>query len=340
MDLDSIFNDSFYIDNSAYYDYIETPSDPIPEKTPAVRLSYTVCCIVISCIAILGNSFLLWVLLKERAWKTTSKILPLQLTISNLCFAVTLSFEAQRVLRGWVFRDWGCAVHIGAFLLWLYSYVWILTAMTLYRYVAVVRALSTPKKICVIMASIVIWLVCAAVSISGSLNSEARDHGFGEIRCFRVPRSLTMIHFEINTEIGLFFVLPFIIMTFCYVHMCVTITQRRMISHHQASRLILGLIVVFFLCLAPYNIIWFIGYLMMLGFVGIPGQYVQNIHHVHAIIHILLYLHCCLNPLIHIIGTQRFRRHLPMSCKASSLRRDGSQNLSLMAVIPPHEASV
>ncbi|XP_037642872.1 chemokine XC receptor 1-like [Sebastes umbrosus] len=327
----SDYNDSvFYDDYSTHYD-----SEIFSEIEPAFHLFSTVCSILIFCISIPGNSFLLWALLRERAWKTTSHILLLQLTISDLCFTVTLPFIAYHFLHDWIFGDWVCRVVKGALFLGLNSYVLILTAMTLHRYVAVVRAscLSTPatKTLCLIMASIVIWLVCAAVSIKVSVNSEVTHwHGFIEKTC--VHYSLFDPLLELYVQIGLFFLIPFIIITFCCVHMWVTIKQGRMNRHREPTRLILGLIVVFFLSLAPYNIIAFIMTLMAFGFLENAVLY-----RVKFIFETLLFLHCCLNPLIHIFGAQRFRRHLPMPCATSSQRRNRSQRLSSMAVIPPHD---
>ncbi len=220
------YSDYFYDD--IIYDHED--SEIGFDVKSAVCLFYIVCYTLIFCISVPGNSFLLWVLLRERAWKTTSDILLLQLIISDLCLTVTLSVFACCLHQGWLFEDWASGLIRGAYFLGVNSYVLILTAMTLYRYVAVVHpsrlSAQTLQKFSVLAASIVIWLLSAAASI-------------------KVSVSFTTRPFDICMFFGLFFLIPFIIITFCYVHMCITIKWCRIDRHHQASRLILGMIVVF-----------------------------------------------------------------------------------------------
>lgn len=315
MALDSDYN------YSAKYTYDD--SEISSEMKSAFRLFYVVCHTLIFCISMPGNGFLLWVLLRERAWKTTSDILLLQLIISDLCLTVTLPVWACYLHQEWFFEDWALGLLRGAYFLGLNSYVLILTAMTLYRYVAVVHpsrlSAQAPKK-CVLVASIVIWLVGAAASIKVSVSFITRP-------------------FDICIHIGLFFLIPFIIITYCYVLMCITIKQCRISRHHQTSRLILGMIVVFFLCMVPSNIILFIESLLHFNVLEETFEWTKAMFFA-ALAYMLLNVHCCLNPLLHIFGAQRFRKHLPVPCNTSSQRRDEGQNLTSMAVIPPHDASM
>ncbi|XP_044224917.1 chemokine XC receptor 1-like [Thunnus albacares] len=305
------------------------------EMKSAFHLFSVACCILTFCLSMPGNGFLLWVLLRERAWKTTSDILHVQLTISDLCFTMTLPFWVHTLLHPWIFGDWACKVIVGAFSLGFSSYILFLTAMTLYHYVVVVHTscLSAyhPRKFSVLVASIVIWLFCAAVSMMESMYSGARDDKLGEIEClYGSHMSFSMVLFAIYIEIVLF-VIPLSIITFCYVHMWITIKQCRLSRHHRASRLTLGIAVGFFLCLAPYTIVIFIISLEMLGVLDITANWSQAMHNGLYLIDTLPYFRCCLNPLFYIFGAQRFRRYLPMPCNISSQRRGGSQSqLSLM----------
>ncbi len=321
--------DSAYNYNYSDYDYISIAcgyenSEISFDVKSAFRLFYVVCYTLIFCISVPGNGFLLWVLLRERAWKTTSDILLLQVIISDLCLAVTLSVFACCLHQDWFFEDWVSGLIRGAYFLGVNSYVLILTAMTLYRYVAVVHpsclSAQTLQKFSVLAASIVIWLVSAAASI-------------------KVSVSFTTQPFDICMLFGLFFLIPFIIITFCYVHMCTTIKQCRIDRHHQASRLILGMIVVFYLCMVPFNIMLFRDSLLLISILGETLEWTTAVFYAH-IIYMLPNLHCCLNPLLHIFGAQRFRRHLLVPCNTSSQGGDEGQNLTSMAVVPPHDASV
>ncbi|XP_076600298.1 C-X-C chemokine receptor type 2-like isoform X1 [Chaetodon auriga] len=338
MALEGDYNGSDYFEDYLYYDNEltwEVKSEP--------DLYRVVCYVLIFCISMPGNIFLLWTLLRERAWKSTSDILLLQLTVSDLCLSVTLPLWACDHLYGWMFGDWACGALVGASSIGLNSYALILAAMALYHYVAVAHAsrlsAQSPQKFCVLMASSVIWLVCVAEGIRVFMNSEAVE-AYGHITCLHAPQSLAVLLFDICMQIGLCCLVPSIIITFCCVHTWITLKQRRMNRHHQASRLMLGMIVVFFLCFVPYNIIVFTESLAVIYALEYAAFWRQAMYYAEVIIYTLPYFHCCLNPLLHIFGAQRFRRHLPVPCSTSSQRRDGCHNLSSEAIIAPHDGPV
>ena len=188
--------------------------------------------------------------------------------------------------------------------------------MTLSHYVAVVQAsclsAQAHQKCCLLISSIVICLVCVAGSIMMS-----------------VPLPFTTVYVEIIVHYGLY--------SLCCVHMLITIKLCGTNRHHQALRSSLGMIVVFFVSLVPYNITLFIEYLLVIDVL----EYTNKMYYARCIIHNLPYFHCFLNPLLHVVfGAQRFRSHLPVSCNTSPQRGDASHNLITMTAIPPNDASV
>lgn len=112
-------------------------------------------------------------------------------------------FFAYDQLHGWIFGDWVCKVIQGTFFLGFSSYVVVLTAMTLDHYVFVVHASclssDTRRKFSVLIVSVVIWLLCAAVSTMESLHSEPIDilgeiqYIFGSHMSFSISLSSTCI---------------------------------------------------------------------------------------------------------------------------------------------------
>uniref|UniRef100_A0A3B4XUQ5 G-protein coupled receptors family 1 profile domain-containing protein n=1 Tax=Seriola lalandi dorsalis TaxID=1841481 RepID=A0A3B4XUQ5_SERLL len=312
--------------NLVHYDYYTLSDDSLAEEQAEMHMTLfcAVCYIPFFCISMPGNSFLLGVLLRERCWKTTPDILLLQLTVSALCFPVTLPFWAYNLLHGWVFGNLACGITGGATFLGQHSCVVIITVMTLYHYVAVDHASclsAQASKKFLLVASIMIWLICAAVSIRFSMNFVVEDSGSDHISCSYYPHSHSVLIFYISVHSGLFFLIPFIIITFCYAYRATK--QCKINRQHQASRFILGITVGLFLCLAPYNIALIIEYLHLLVHSGNPVSLIPR--YLVYIIITLPYFHCCLN-LFHIYG-QRFRRYLCMyACDTSPQRRDRGQD--------------
>ncbi|XP_030606872.1 C-C chemokine receptor type 8-like [Archocentrus centrarchus] len=329
--------------NNDDYDYIHDKAESEAEThIDKTALHYAAAFTTLTfCISLSGNSFLLWVLRMERPWKTTSDLLLLQLTISNLCFTLTLPFAACNELHEWIFGEWTCGVGIGIYYLGLFTSVVILTAMPLYYYVTVIQAsclsVWVSRQYSVRVASVVMWLVCAAASIKLSVSSKVVEFGSSKV-CVTLVESKTMELFDMYMEICLFFLIPFLIITFCYVHIWIMVKQGRINSHQQPSKLILWITVGTFLCLAPYNVHIFIQSLLILDVRMHTHEVIYALHYTWFIINPMTHTFCCLSPLVHIIGAQRFRRHLPMPCNKLSLCRDESDNDGSMAFIPLQNA--
>lgn len=322
--------------DSDSYDYIhfnETQSSETEYDIKISELHYPAAVnSLVFCISLPANSFLLWVLRTERAWKITSDILLLQLTVSNLCFTVTLPFAACNALHGWVFGEWACGVAAGIYYLGLFTAVVILTAMSLHCYVTVVQpwclSAQALRKYCVLIGSIVMWVVCAAASIKLAVSGRVIE--FADLKvCVNLVESLTMKLIDLYTQIFLFFLIPVLITSFCYVHMWIMAKQGRINSQQLPSKLILGVTVSTFLCLAPYSIHMFIQSLLLLDFY----EYTHELIYAWFVIHPITHIYCCFIPLVHLIGVQRFRRYLPMPCSTLYLCRDETKTDSPMAFI-------
>ncbi|XP_047225220.1 C-X-C chemokine receptor type 1-like [Girardinichthys multiradiatus] len=297
----------FYLD---YYNDM----DEAHTEVPAFQLCAGVFVSIVFVISMLGNSFIMWVFLRDKAWKTTSDLLLLQLTVSNLCFTATLPFAACNMLHGWIFGEWACGIFRGFLLLGLNSYAAIFTAMAFHSFVTVIQpsCLSTQNlgRHRVLISSVTIWLVSAAVSIKLAVHSYVTDphHGF-MIVCISEMQLI-----EVNIQIFLFFVIPFIMVTFCYLHMWINISSSSMSSSPRPSKITACITVSSLLCLTPYNILLFINSLMALGAVNYDFRGLYVINRLDFFSFILCHFCCCLSPLFQMCGTQRFRGRFKGLC--------------------------
>ncbi|XP_008285718.1 chemokine XC receptor 1-like [Stegastes partitus] len=313
-----------YIEHLDYY-YYEilttdnfdfTLSHPPGERT-VFQVYAAAFCTLIFCISLPGNSFLLWVLLKERAWRTTHDIFLLQLAVSNLCSTTTLPFMASNALNSWVFGWTACGAVRGFFFLGMNSYPIIVTAMVLHSYITVVHASRVSaqafSKRRVLVGSIVMWLPCAAVSIRDSMDSVAIPLGEDEM-CTGVESAYSMT-VSVSLGMTLFFLLPLAIITFCYVHLWITIRQGRINRQDQPSKLILGITVGYFLCVALHHITLLMNSLYLVNIFRSTAYLTHTVHCLMFISYPLTHFYCLLYPLFYIPGAQRFRRHLPQRCQ-------------------------
>ncbi|XP_067109036.1 CX3C chemokine receptor 1, partial [Osmerus mordax] len=262
----------------------------------------TVCYSLIFCLSLPGNCFLLYHLLQTRGQRTASDFLLLNLTTSDLIFTLTLPFFAVYHLHGWLFGEWACRLASGAFFLGLYSYMSFLTALSVDRYVAIVLAVSTSiqarRRFCVRLTTAVLWVFCVAACLLEVVYSETSVGFDGEIRCDSTMQG-NMEVFGNFLQIFIFFLLPFLVITFSYVRICATVSHSGLRGRNKSMKLIWGIVVGFFVCWAPYNVVLFLRSLRLLG--DLPNMD-EALSVAYYICHTLAYSHCCLNPLLHVVS--------------------------------------
>ncbi|KPP58149.1 chemokine XC receptor 1-like, partial [Scleropages formosus] len=258
--------------------------------------------------SLIGNSLLLWALLKHEDKTKAWNIFLLNLTVSDLLFTMPLPFWAVYQFHQWVFGDLACKLLSGVFFIGLYSYMFFLVVITIDRYGAVVTSTyswQTRRPLHAHFVSGGVWLVCTAASIPDVIFSETMETLGGTV-CAGTPRPLHVELLMYCIQILLFFLVPFSVITFCYIKMWTIIVRCRSSQKHKAAKLILGIVIGFFVCWAPYNVLFFLFSLKSLGW---DALVLEKLHYAYYICHCLAYCHCCLNPIFHIFGSRKFRTY-------------------------------
>ncbi|KAK2900480.1 hypothetical protein Q8A67_008595 [Cirrhinus molitorella] len=309
--LHEVFNNS-YDYNYTYEDYYSLVM--LEEENFPFNIINAICYTLIICISLPGNIFLLWVVLKKVGLSSSADCLLFHLTISDLIFTLTLVPWTVNHIWGWIFGHLACRLFTWFIFLGLYSYMMFITVMTVHRYVAVVypvfaSSVGNRSRLYTHISSAVAWWISVGLSLPEMVFSETVDGPDG-VFCISNYNSMFTELFMSFTHIVLFFLLPFLIIVFCYTRMGFAIRQSRIRSRNHAVCIILSIAVGFFICWAPYNIFLFLVSLRSLGVFALGESFWEIIY---CITHILAYSHCCLNPLIHLFGGKKFRNYLPWS---------------------------
>lgn len=317
-----MYGETFHKDfNSSYdydmnYTYVDYPLITLEEENFSLAMINAICYSLIICISLPGNSFLLWVVLKKVGLSSSTDCLLLHLTVSNFIFTFTLVPWTITHIWGWIFGKMACRLFSWFIFLGLYSYMMFLTVMTVHRYVAVVypvfaSSVGSRSRLYTHVSSAAVWLISVGFSLPEMIFSDTKDSSNG-VFCIHIYNSIFMELFGYFTQIILFFLLPFLVIAFCYTRMGFTIHQSRIRSRNHAACITLSIAVGFFICWAPYNIFLFLFSLKSLGVPAFRQTVWENAgENTYSITHILAYSHCCLNPLVHIFGGKKFRSFLP-----------------------------
>ncbi|KAM6936679.1 LOW QUALITY PROTEIN: C-C chemokine receptor type 8-like [Lycodopsis pacificus] len=293
------------------YDYNDTWDEDggpeFSESTVLVVLYYT-----LFCLSLLGNTTVLWVLLRYIRLKTMADVCLLNLALSDLIMAITMPF--------WTYKNptlVSCKLLTGAYHLSFYSGTLFVTLMSVDRYLAIVHAVAAMRARTLrhgITASIIIWVISLVMALPevtfASLEMDEDDNSF---MCYSLyPEGserfwMLLQNFSENT-VCLFVCLP--IMIFCYVKILVVLCKSRNTKKDRSVKLIFTTVCVFVVCWVPYNVIVFLQTLQLFPNIMFTYEAKTTINSAMHVVEILALSHCCVNPVIYAFVGEKFRKSL------------------------------
>ncbi|XP_067911102.1 chemokine XC receptor 1-like isoform X2 [Heterodontus francisci] len=267
--------------------------------------------------SLVGNTLVLWILVRYEKLKSITDIFILNLVTSDLLFALSLPFWAVDHTSGWIFGKAMCKIMSSIFFIGYYSGMLLLTLMTVDRYFIVVHPLYAvrTRKICYAMvASLVIWGISIAATVPEIIFSDIVVSGDQSLTCgSNYPTESAHIWRLLGCyqQNVLFFLIPFGVIVFCYCRILATVIRRKARKKHKTVKIIFCIVVVFFVCWAPYNVVIFL--LSLIEF-QVPAfltcEISNHLIYAYFISRNLAYCHCCLNPIFYAFVGTRFRKHL------------------------------
>ncbi|XP_036394123.1 C-X-C chemokine receptor type 3-like isoform X2 [Megalops cyprinoides] len=319
VDLDGLF-----VHNTTFdYENYETPED---ECTASNHLQFEAVLIPILyslalVLGLLGNGLVLGVLCRlQRSWSVTDTFI-LHLTVADTLLLLTLPFWAVGAAQGWSFGGPSCKLIGAIFKINFYCGIFLLGCISLDRYLSIVHAMqiySCRKPWAVQASCLCVWIFCLLLSIPDwvFLEPVAEPRRGGKAVC-------THNYLKFNTSakdwrmasrllyhvVG--FVLPSLVMVFCYS--CILLRLNRGSQGPQklkAIRVILALVVVFFVSWTPFNITLIADTLRSKGDFSGACKSRAALDVALVVTTALACVHACLNPVLYSCLCSNFRHHL------------------------------
>ncbi|XP_041039249.1 C-C chemokine receptor type 4-like [Carcharodon carcharias] len=261
-----------------------------------------------------GNILVLWILLKQKLLKNMTDIYLFNLALCDLLFAITLPFWAYFAANEWIWGDAFCKIINVCYILGYSGGVMFIILISIDRYLAIVHAVSLLRARtarCGIISSVVMWCVAMFTSLPTMINNKI-DNIDGRIVCHtsfpseKSSRWKLLSLFSANV-FGYF--IPFAVMVFCYTRIIQTLLKNKSYKKHRAIKVILIVVIVFFVFWTPHNIVMFLESLRELHILTGCEFSIQLII-AQQITESITFVHCCLNPIIYAFLGERFRLHL------------------------------
>ncbi|CAJ1061764.1 C-C chemokine receptor type 4 [Xyrichtys novacula] len=258
----------------------------------------------------IGNALVLCVLLKHRNQTSLTDICLLNLAVSDLLFVFTLPFWSSFVVAGqWTFGNFMCSFASGSHSTGFYCSIFCIVVMTIERYMAIIHAHRMAHLRTVragVVLSVVMWMLSFGVSLPVFIFTKVNE---SDLTCSYDTQSGVWRHYHVFTAniLGLF--IPLLVMVFCYSRIIPIVMKMKSMKKHRVVKLIISIMVVFFLFWGPYNISLLLNFMKS----KLPGDVCtleKNLRLSTTVTETFAYIHCCLNPIIYAFVGQKFMKRV------------------------------
>ncbi|XP_074163747.1 C-X-C chemokine receptor type 2 [Sminthopsis crassicaudata] len=267
--------------------------------------------ILVFLLSLLGNSLVMLVILYNRLNRSVTDIYLLNLAIADLLFALSLPIWAASKVQGWIYGTPLCKLVSLLKEVNFYSGILLLACISVDRYLAIVHATRalTQKRHWVKFICMGIWGLSLLLSMPILLfreKLESKDYGYV---CYEnIGKSTDKWRLVLRILPQSFgFVLPLLVMLFCYGFTLRTLFEAHMGQKHRAMRVIFAVVLVFLLCWLPYNLVLVTDTLLRTHLIEDSCARREAIEQAMNATEVLGFLHSCLNPIIYAFIGHKFR---------------------------------
>ncbi|XP_063734540.1 C-C chemokine receptor type 1-like isoform X2 [Eleginops maclovinus] len=259
----------------------------------------------------IGNGLVLCVLMKHRNQTNLTDMCLFNLALADLIFVLTLPFYSHfSVVGEWTFGDFMCHFASGTHNTGFFSSIFFMVAMTLDRYMVIMHAHKVARYRTMrsgIALTVVVWMLSFCISLPDIIFTKVVNEST-RLTCEYSPENdywRTYNTFTINV-LGLVF--PLLVMIVCYSRIIPILMKMKSAKKHRVAKLILLIVIAFFLFWVPYNISLFLWFLMSKGLLSNGCSIGANLRLSITVTETLAYTHCCLNPIIYAFVGQKFMK--------------------------------
>lgn len=285
---------------------------------------------IICLLGFVGNSLVIITYAFYKRTKSMTDVFLLNVAVADLLFVLSLPLIVYNQLSSWSMGTTVCKILSGSYSVNLYSGTLLLACISVDRYIAIVqarrsfrlRSLARSHLICA-----VIWTAAVLLSVptfyyynlyrpshslevfmleDDNLTSSALQN-VCEFQFLDISTAWRTKVSVPSTQLAVGFILPLLIMAFCYSAVILTLLRARNSHRHKAVRVVLAVVVVFIGCHLPYNVTLLYHTVTMFQLESCEKSDV--LHVAKTVTQTVAYLHCCLNPVLYAFIGAKFRNH-------------------------------
>ncbi|XP_041799021.1 C-C chemokine receptor type 1-like [Chelmon rostratus] len=262
----------------------------------------------------IGNGLVVCVLVRQRNQTNLTDICLFNLALSDLLFITTLPFYAHfSRVSAWPFGDFMCRFAAASHNTGFFSSIFFMVVMTLDRYMVIMHSFKVARYRTLkagIALTVLVWMLSLSVSLPAFIFTKVTNNSSGP-SCHPDSENNAWRLYNLFAANILGLLIPLMVMIACYSCILVKLVNMRSAKKHRIVKLILSIVVAFFLFWAPYNICLFLNFLKAEGKLkGNECTLEANLGLALTVTEAFAFSHCCLNPIIYAFVGQRFRKQV------------------------------
>lgn len=245
-----------------------------------------------------------------------TNILLLNLVVSSLIFMSSLPFlGVYSQLSYWIFGKVMCKIVGTVYYLGFYSSVLFLTLLTFDRHLAVVYSLGAPRmrnQKYAVFSCAVVWLVSGLACIRPMILHTTFVYMGNITYCQDFPGDFNSWNVkQLRTsgfylQLILFLIFPLAVIIYCYIRIAITVMSSRIVAKFKTVRLIFFIVLMFFMCWTPFNIVF-----LMHEKANTSGncQESQKLAYALQVTRIFAYVYFCISPIFYTFVGKKFQNY-------------------------------
>ncbi|XP_019124177.2 C-C chemokine receptor type 3 [Larimichthys crocea] len=255
------------------------------------------------------NVLVLVIIHRFEKLTTVTNIFLLNLVVSSLIFVSSLPFLAVYMQRSeWIFGSAMCKIFTTVYYMGIYSSVLFLALLTFDRHLAVVYSLDALRmrnQRYAIASCVVVWLVTSLACVIQVILTNASVVK-NKTYCDDFSGKVELRKLRFYLQIFLFLLFPLAVIIYCYIRIAITVLTSKIVTKFKTVRLIFIIVVLFFVCWTPYNII-----LSMYDATTATTECENKKKLIYAL-HItrnLAYIYFCISPIFYTFVGRKFQNY-------------------------------
>ncbi|NXS47171.1 C5AR1 protein, partial [Balaeniceps rex] len=289
----------------------------IPHSYRAILVLYA----LIFLLGVLGNGAVIWVTGFELR-RTVNGVWFLNLSVADLLCCLALPFLALPLARDhhWPLGHFACKLVPSLTILNMFASVLLLMAISADRCAMVMRPVWCQNHRTLVLARgacAAAWFLAALLTLPSFIFRTARYDDFSEKTTCVLDYTVVGHHqhlTELVTAITRFicgFLMPFVVITACYSLLLARVHSKGFARSRKAIKLILVVIISFFVCWLPYHIVG-----LILASTRTRSSLFKGAAEADPIVAGIAYINSCINPIIYVIMGQDFKDKFQRSWRA------------------------